>query len=327
MSLAACLLAFSMVVAVLGPPLLGRVTRAGAAPRLGMIAWTTAVASVLAAWAIALAVLIAQLVRAWGAWDRLARGCFTTLQVASRGGYGWLLQVGLGALTTLTALALGVLVVRVTAALRRSRTHTSLHAEAARLAAAGAPPGPGGALVIDAEQRSVYCLAGRRPTIVITRAALAALDDAQLAAVLAHERAHLAGRHHQLLAFTRALAKVLPRLRLFTDAAAALGRLAEMCADDTAARRHGRDAVVDALVALTAPALVPAHAGVVPVPAAALGAAVVGVAQRVERLLFPLSPIRGRLSLGLALGVLLLGPFLTSGLMITVPALCGQALS
>jgi Zn-dependent protease with chaperone function len=112
---------------------------------------------------------------------------------------------------------------------------------------------------------------------VITRAALTTLNDAQLGAVLAHERAHLHGRHHLLLALTGALAKILPGSRLFTDGAAEIARLVEMCADDFAARRHGGDTVVDALVALTIGTPKGAAA-----PAAALGAAGIGVADRVE---------------------------------------------
>lgn len=111
---------------------------------------------------------------------------------------------------------------------------------------------------------------------MITRAALTTLNDAQLGAVLAHERAHLHGRHHLLLALTGALAKILPGSRLFTDGAE-IARLVEMCADDFAARRHGGDTVVDALVALTIGTPKGAAA-----PAAALGAAGIGVADRVE---------------------------------------------
>jgi Zn-dependent protease with chaperone function len=87
-------------------------------------------------------------------------------------------------------------------------------------------------------------------TIVLTSAALAVLDPAQLTAVLAHERAHLAGRHHLLIAPTRALAACLPGVPLFTRAPAEVTRLAEMCADDAAARRGGRPALIAALLAM-----------------------------------------------------------------------------
>ena len=44
---------------------------------------------------------------------------------------------------------------------------------------------------------AAYCVSGRPPAIVVTTAALGALDDRQLDAVVAHERAHLAGHHPQ----------------------------------------------------------------------------------------------------------------------------------
>jgi beta-lactamase regulating signal transducer with metallopeptidase domain len=153
---------------------------------------------------------------------------------------------------------------------------------------------------------------------VITKAALKALDDKQLAAVLAHEHAHLTGRHHHLLALVSALAKILSRVRLFTDAATDIARLLEMCADDAATRHHGSDTVVDALLALSLPrARTPAIT-----PAVAMGAAGVGVAERVERLLFPPDPTRTRVGLSLTLAAVLLGPAVTAGMTAIVPMLC-----
>lgn len=52
---------------------------------------------------------------------------------------------------------------------------------------------------------AAYCVAGRYPTVILTTGALRALDPDQLDAVLAHERAHLAGHHHRLLALTPAM--------------------------------------------------------------------------------------------------------------------------
>lgn len=318
MSLAACLLAYSMVVAVLGPPLLARATRTGATPRLGMIAWAAAMGSIVLSWALAGFVLTADLVRGWGRLDRLLAGCFATLQAAAVGGYGGFLQAVLAVVTATSVLALAVLAARVGAGVRRARVHSRRHAEAAVLAARGAARGPGGSVVVEVAQRSVYCLAGRPSTIVITSGALAALADDQLAAVLDHEQAHLAGRHHQLLGLARALARTLPGMRLFTDGAAELARLAEMRADDDAAQRHGADTVVGALLALAAPGLVSA-------PAPALGAAGVGVADRVERLLFP--PASARFRHTAILAGLVVGPVVATALVITQSPLCITALS
>jgi Zn-dependent protease with chaperone function len=234
------------------------------------------------------------------------------------GGHGGLLQAEMAAVTAATVLALAVPAARVGARVRRAARYTRRHAETAVLAARGAARGPGGAVVIDTEQPAVYCLAGRPATIVITSGALAALDDDQLAAVMIHERAHLAGRHHQLLGLARALATTLPGLALFTEGAAELARLAEMRADDAAARRHGPDTVVGALLALAA-------SGLAPAPASALGAAGLGVADRVERLLFP--PASARVRLATILAGLLVGPMITAALVIMQSPLCITALS
>jgi Zn-dependent protease with chaperone function len=64
--------------------------------------------------------------------------------------------------------------------------------------------------VIDHEAPAVYCLPGRHGRVVVATAALRALDDERLAAVLAHERAHLRQRHHLLRATAEALAVALP---------------------------------------------------------------------------------------------------------------------
>lgn len=317
MSLAACLLAYSMVVAVLGPPLLARASGTGAAPCLGMIAWASALGSVVLSWALAAGLLTTDLVRGGGHLDRLLAGCFTALQAAAGGGYGGIWQAVLAVLTATSVLALTVLAARVGAGVRRARVHSRWHAESAVLAARGAARGPGGSVVLQVAQRSVYCLAGRPATIVVTSGALAALTGDQLAAVLDHERAHLVGRHHQLLGLVRALARALPGMRLCTEGVAELARLVEMRADDVAAQRHGGDTVAGALLALAAPGLVSA-------PAPALGAAGVGVADRVERLLFP--PASAHVRLAVILGGLLVGPVVAAALVATQSSMCVTAL-
>jgi Zn-dependent protease with chaperone function len=73
-----------------------------------------------------------------------------------------------------------------------------------------ARPGPTGVRVIDDEHPAVYCLPGRR-RIVLSTGAVCCLYGRHLEAVLAHERAHLSGRHHLLLTFASALRDAFPR--------------------------------------------------------------------------------------------------------------------
>jgi len=109
---------------------------------------------------------------------------------------------------------------------------------------------------------------------------VAALDGPQLDAVLAHENAHIAGRHHQLLMVLRALAARLAYVPLFTRGAGAVAELLEMCADDRAARRHGPRSLVAGMLALAAP----------PPPAGGLAVAATATAARAHRLLVPARP-------------------------------------
>jgi len=73
-------------------------------------------------------------------------------------------------------------------------------------------------------------------TVVLTSAAVAALSDDELGAVLDHERAHLRGRHHLAVAAAAALVATMPILPLFRWARTELACLLEMIADDDAAR-------------------------------------------------------------------------------------------
>jgi len=72
MSVAACLLLYSFVVAVLVPRPLGRLTRTGVSPQLGLAAWLAAIGSVLASWAVAAAFLADDVVRHWNQPERIA---------------------------------------------------------------------------------------------------------------------------------------------------------------------------------------------------------------------------------------------------------------
>ena len=68
--------------------------------------------------------------------------------------------------------------------------------------------------------------------------------------MLAHERAHLAGRHHAIVTATRGLTAAFPAVPLFTRGEAEVARLAEMTADDAPARRAGRRPLTAALLAI-----------------------------------------------------------------------------
>jgi Zn-dependent protease with chaperone function len=317
MSVASCLLLYSFAVAVLGPRLLVGLTRAGVAPGLGVGAWLAAIGSVVGSWVTAAAFLGAELVRDWNQPGRILSSCFAALRSVALGRYGEFIQIGLLALTAFAAVALVVLAGNLARSLARARASTYQHARMARLAGRQVPGLD--AVVFDAPERAAYCAAGRPHTIVVTSAALDVLDERQLGAVLSHERAHLAGRHHLLLALTGGLATILPRLAVFTTGADEVAGLLEMCADDAAARTHGPPTVLGALLTLS---------GGAPVPTDVLGATGVGVLARAERLVTPPRAARRwrvRLLLSAITVLLVTGPVLTGMLAAGGMSFCGSA--
>lgn len=313
-TVAACVTLYSLAVAVLAPRPLLRVSRSGAAPRLGVTVWLAAIGSVVVAWIAAAGLVAAEFVRSLTEPVAIVSACMATLQAVAAGGSGLALQLGLLVLAGLAAVSLGVFACRWFSSVLRARRRTRGHAELARVIGTHVPGLD--AVVVDAADRLAYCAAGRPHAIVVSTATLDVLDRPHLDAVLAHERAHLAGRHHLLLATTRALASVLPRVRLFTAGAEEVARLLEMCADDAATRSHDRHTLLGALLAL---------AGAVTLPAAALGAAGVGVVDRAERLADPPPPgrrARARLLLTAVLALLLTGPVVTGMLAANDVAVC-----
>src|SRR6266540_4058791 len=129
-----------------------------------------------------------------------------------------------------------------------------------------------------------------------------ALDaSGKLAAVIAHERAHAAGRHHLLIAALRLLRDAFPASRLFSQAHAEVSRLVEERADDTATRHHNPLDLARALVTIAeGTAHDPANRAPA-APAPALGAAGGEAAARVHRLINPPAPPCRRVAILLSL--------------------------
>jgi Zn-dependent protease with chaperone function len=219
-----------------------------------------------------------------------------------------LFEFGLSAAAIVAAVTAAVLAWRYGRGIQRARQGNRAHAQAARITGRKLPGS--GAVVLESPRPVAYCVPGRPAAIVLSTGALALLDPSQLTAVLAHERAHLAGRHHLLIALTRVLSATFPAVPLFTRGPAEVARLAEMCADDAAARRSGRQALLTALLAMGTGTAV---------PAGVLAASGYEVTARVQRLLEPPRRARrARNSLALSGVTLLL--MLASGLL---PAFAG----
>ncbi|MEW1695768.1 MULTISPECIES: M56 family metallopeptidase [unclassified Streptomyces] len=115
-----------------------------------------------------------------------------------------------------------------------------------------------------------YALPGGRGRVVVSTGMLAGLTSAERRALFAHERAHLAGRHHRHLLTVHLAARANPFLRPLRTA---VSYTAERWADEEAAAEVGSRRVVAraigkaALLAPRAPAAtLPALAAAGPVP-------------------------------------------------------------
>jgi len=178
----------------------------------------------------------------------------------------------------LFALLCWVLVAACAGVLQARRRHRTL----LTLLAHGDPKVPG-ALVVDYPTAAAYCLPGLRSRIVVSVGTLELLGRGELAAVLAHERAHLRERHDLVLLPFTALRRAFPRSATCTDAHLAVALLVEMLADDHTLRTRPARELVSALVRF-------GTAGTCPAPAGALAAGGEVVA-RVSRLMHPARPL------------------------------------
>lgn len=274
---AVALLAYAGALALLGPRLLlGRADWLERAPRLGLALWQAATWSVLGAVVLAGLVLVVPAGRASHGLADLLDACQTMLQAH----YGGVAQP-VGVITGLIVAAGvsgwtlgGVLIVLADTARRRRG-----HLRALAIVASRRPDL--GAMVLEHDHPVAYCLPGRHRCVVLSTGALDRLDEDQLAAVLAHERAHLRGRHDVAVNVSRAVAAAFPGVPLFRAARREIAHLVELRADDIAAQRHDRATVAAALVTVA----------VGRVPAAALGAGGASALVRVRRLLDPHPPL------------------------------------
>jgi hypothetical protein len=308
---------YAVVVAWSAPVLLVPLTSRGISSRLGLTAWLTAMASVLACLTMAVLFLVRAAVSGWPGLAEVVCRSVAGGACTPRVYRSALFEFGLSAAAIAAVAATVVLAWRYGRSIQRARRGTRAHAEAARMTGSklpGSAEGPGAVqartVVLESPRPVAYCVPGRPAAIVLSTGALALLDPTQLTAVLAHERAHLAGRHHLLISLTRVLAVTFPAVPLFTKGAAEVERLAEMCADDAAARRSGRGALLTALLAIGTGTAVPATA----LARTALAATGGEVGARVQRLLEP--PHRGRRArYGLALSCMTLVLPLASALL------------
>jgi Zn-dependent protease with chaperone function len=275
-TVAAVLAAYAACLGTLGSRMLGRAKWTAQAPLLAIVTYLAASWSVIAALGLAGLTLAVHATALGGGLSHLIGACVHRLR-ETYGTPGGATVAGLG--LTLAGAVAARTVLTATTHLRAARRQALRHAQTARLVGRSEPTL--GAVLVEHAQPAAYCVAGRQPTVILTTGAVQALDPGQLEAVLAHERAHLAGRHHRLVALARIGREVLPFLPLMRNAEDRVAHLVELHADDAATRARDPWLLATALVVLAAPAT----------PASALAAGATDSIQRIRRLLGPSEPL------------------------------------
>jgi Zn-dependent protease with chaperone function len=135
-----------------------------------------------------------------------------------------------------------------------------------------------GVHVLEHEAPTAYCVPGIRSRVVVSSGTVASLSDEELAAVLAHERAHLRARHDLVLEAFTVLHEAFPAVVTSQSALDEVRLLVEVLADRAARRRHGARSLVAAFSTLAA-------TGSAAAPDGAVAASDVGLGARLDLLL------------------------------------------
>ncbi|WP_019696291.1 M56 family metallopeptidase, partial [Mycobacterium avium] len=246
-------LAFTILAVLLTGPVPAMLARARwplRAPRAAMVLWqAVALAAVLSAFSAGIAIATRVLVPG-------PDGRPTTSILGAEGRLGWPLwtaYIGVFALTVLVGARLMVAVVRVAIANRRRRAHHRMVVDLVGMGHGAALSQPCSRTrdlrVLDVPQPLAYCLPGVRSRVVVSEGTLSTLADAEVSAILTHERAHLRARHDLVLEAFTAVHAAFPRLVRSANALGAVQLLVELLADDAAVRAAGRAPLARALVA------------------------------------------------------------------------------
>lgn len=240
------LLLYTVCVLLFGPRLAAGRPWTSSAPRLGLVICHAVPAAAVSGVALMAAMTAVSVQHVRADVGHLLHACAVAVwDSATHPGVPVTTALGLAAAVLLTHL------VR-TAASSAASARSTRREQREGLALIGHGSDDDGYTRVTSEQRFAYCLPGEGGRIVVSTAAERELDDEELAAVLAHERAHLTGRHHALVQITQVLANAVP-LAPLRALRAEVATLVEMAADDRACRESDREALLTALLRLGAP--------------------------------------------------------------------------
>ncbi len=247
MTLAVTLVLASLLLALAAPSLLEHRNVVSGPPTVLLTTWAASMASVVVLLASAVLVTV---------WPRhapaegLAEVLLSCLARLTHAITPWIddtiAVTGAAVLTVLTARSARTVRDQV---LHRSRA-TEQHADTVRIV------GRRDALVdivwLAHPVPLAYSIGGRGGFVVATEGLTTHLSEREVSAVMAHERAHLTGKHHRILVVTSALARAFALVPLFARAPAAVATLLELAADRAAVTATDAATVRSALVRVAA---------------------------------------------------------------------------
>lgn len=239
-----CLVAYAVVAVIVAPLLLTRGRWRLFRPAIALAAWKAAFGSGLAALALGLIGTVATAVH------------YSVMTAGPHTAYHGLRGVEATLVVVVAWIALGVvggmasLVFTMAEPIEAGKREA--YGQLARLVAADGrsiEPYEGVPVVcVPSRLPLATAVPGARPQIVVSSALCAALSPAELAAVTAHEHAHLRLKHARVAHLARMNALCLPWLAAAREFERATRLLIELIADDRSARRHGAEVLADALI-------------------------------------------------------------------------------
>lgn len=288
------LVLFAMIANSVGSRLMRGAGWTRRSPALAIAVWQALVVSIVMAVVLAGLALAFPSIPASASVADFIEACTSALRQQYQTPAGRVLGGAGGIVATAITMRAVICLVAAFMVVRRSRAAQYLN-----LAVTSRPHPRWGVSIVEHEAAAAYCIPGRPATIVFTSAAMAQLDEREVEAVIAHERAHLRARHDVVLAMFAALRRAFPGVAAMSIALDEVAQLVEMQADDVALRCTNRFTLAKALVGLSE----------APIPAGAVAASGSALA-RLHRLAEPPRPLgsTGRLMAVTLTSVLLLAP-------------------
>ncbi|MBF6191421.1 MULTISPECIES: M56 family metallopeptidase [Nocardia] len=234
----------ALLLAGPAPALLSRATWTYRTPRAALVLWQAiALAAVLSAFGSGLAIAAELLVPGPDGRPTTA----PTREIDALGLPLWLAYVFVFALTLLIGARLIYAIIRVGVHTRRRRARHRMLVDL--LDQSGPHRRAADIRVLAATEPIAYCLPGLRQRVVLSEGTLTNLADAEVTAIVSHERSHLRARHDLVLEAFTAVHEAFPRVVRSKAALGSVKLLIELLADDSAVKVTGPKPLARALVA------------------------------------------------------------------------------